>query len=983
MKARSVVLLAAFLAVAAAHAQEIPLVNLGFEQASEADATMPAGWTRWQAGPQQIYLDGGAYEGERCAAVATNPPGKGRVVLRQSFAQYEPTQAYEVVFTGRTNGLTGGRLQVINRSAIERHEGRGAIYPGEMVTFADTDWRQIATSFTAPKQGARAAGDELYLELSHVDSTAQGAIVWFDDFSIRPLEEKHTQLAELTRESEQALFGAMVHARYDVGSRAEMLGWSADDAQAAGAMAAEQADRVRAEAAAVLAEIEREHDAWDARRAAVFERNLPLTRMTDEEIATRRADLAQTAAEGVEALAAVAAELGGRLAAEEQRAREIAGEFTIAPTLSAAVRPDKLRDRFHRIISWHGFMSDVDYVRRAMLSLDTTLVQAYLSREENRPLRREFLETNEPRTLATVCAVRLEGWPDLSAAQMTIAAQVEELGKLPGYVGVEVDEPSISDEMVATPEALAQFREFVRGRYDAEELRALGVDALLDAWAPPTEVATDTDRVLWMELQQFKGRMLADKLADLQSYLRSLDERLVLLPVVQQFVPSAPQRASWTATGPVLDWIAMDPYNGGSPAEAFEMDLLRSTAAGPTLLVVGTCYDPTPGRFAKDMCISLGHADGLWDWCWVYMAKFRAPDYLRDWEQGYRGLWKPGMWEAAQDVFGRMSAAEPYLTRTESGARVSVVYSERSGILASREGFPCFAAGMGAYAALQQSHVPQEAVFAESLARARGAESLAQRDVLLLADARGLTDDEVATIRQWVRGGGTLIATGATSLLDAWGREREDYALADVFGVRHTGVRDAVESITPGDGLRAIAGDLPESIAVWREAADLVEPTTAEVLATLPAAEAGGEPAVTRNSFGAGQCFLLTPRGLTLSFDGTKGAKGIEKYWWPGVLQVIAGLTRSGLAESRIEVSDCPPDVELVVRRQGERLIAHLLNFSDEGPVQGVQLHVRGERPARVFYADRPEVALELRAEDGGVVAEVEPFEHHAMVVVE
>ncbi len=975
MKTLQIVLLT-FFAATAVQAQEVPLVNPGFEQASEADPTVPAGWTRWQAGPQQIYLDDDAYEGQRCAAVATNPPGKGRVVLRQSFAQYEPGQAYEVVFAGRTNGLTAGRLQVINRSAIERHESRATISPGGAVTFTGTDWQQVATAFTAPTQ----PGDELYLELSHVDAEAQGAIVWFDDFSIRPLAEKHTQIAELTRETEQELFAAMVHTRYDVGSRAEMLGWFADDAQAAGAMTAEQAEPVRAEAAEVLAEIEREHSAWDARRAKVFERNLPLTRMTDEQIAARREELTQTAAEGVAALEAAAGKLGERVAADEQRAVEVAGEFTIAPSLSADVRPETLRDRFHRIISWHGFMSDPAYVRRAMLSLDTTLVQAYLSREENRPLRREWLATNEPRTLATVCAVRLEGWPDLSAAKETIAAQVAELGELPGYVGVEVDEPSISDEMAATPEALAQFREFVRGRYDAEQLRALGVDTLLDAWTPPAKVESDADRVLWMELQQFKGRMLADRLAELQSYLRSLDERLVLLPVVQQFIPTAPQRASWTATGPVLDWIAMDPYNGGSPAEAFEMDLLRSTAAGPTLLVVGTCYDPTAGRFAKDMCISLAHADGLWDWCWVYMAKFRAPDYLHDWERRYRGLWKPGMWEAAQDVFGRMSAAEPYLTRTESGARVSVVYSERSGILASREGFGCFAAGMGAYAALQQSQIPQEAVFAESLARTRGAESLAQRDVLLLADARSLADDEVATIREWVRGGGTLIATGASSLLDAWGREREDYALADVFGVRHTGVADAATSITPGEALRALAGDLPESIEVWPDApADVVEPTTAEVLATLP----GSEPAVTHNAFGAGQSFLLTPRGFTLSYDGTKSAKGIEKYWWPGVREVLAGLTRSGLRQSRIEVSDCPLGVELAVRRQAERLIAHLLNFSDEGPVTGVRLHVRGERPARVFYADRPEVALELRAEEGGVVAKIEPFEHHAMLVVE
>lgn len=82
-------------------------------------------------------------------------------------------------------------------------------------------------------------------------------------------------------------------------------------------------------------------------------------------------------------------------------------------------------------------------------------------------------------------------------------------------------------------------------------------------------------------------------------------------------------------------------------------------------------------------------------------------------------------------------------------------------------------------------------------------------------------------------------------------------------------------------------------------------------------------------------------------------------------------------------MSDCPPGLELAVRRQGKRLIAHLLNFSDEAPVSGVRLHVRGGRPGCVFYADRPEKALKLRPEEGGFSATIEPFEHHAMLVIE
>ncbi len=971
---RQMLVILAVLSVVPLAAQEIPLINPGFEQPDENDPTMAKGWQRWQAGTEQIHLDAtDPFEGQWCAAVKTNLPGRGTVVLRQFFTDYQPGQTYEVVFAGRTNGVTGGRLRVIDRSAIERGEGRAQIYPGQTVTFENTTWTQLATRFTAPGQ----AGDRLYLELSHVNYEAQGAVVWWDDFSIRPLLPVHEDLIEATGQHDQELFAALVHTRYAIGSRCDMLGWFLDDAIAAGALEPnDEIATIRAQTQTAFDAMERMITQWRQRHEEVFEATIAVTRLSDEQIAARRDELERTAGEGTQALQRAQAEWETRLTALEERARDLAGEFEIAPALSADVSPDTLGDRFHRIISWHGFMDDVDYVQRAMWSLGTTLVQAYLSREERRPLREQFLQHNQPRTLATVGAVSLEGWPDLSGVRDAIARDIEEGGDLPGYVGIEIDEPTIEDRHVTTPRALEEFRAFVRARYDATRLRELGIADVLDEWTPPPAIDTDPDRVLWMELQQFKRRMLADRLSEVQSYLQSLNERLVLLPVVQQFIPSQPQRASWTATGPVLDWIAMDPYNGGSPAEAFEMDLLRSAAKGPALLVVGTCYDPTADRFHKDMCISLAHADGLWLWCWVYMAKYRAPGYLRDWEPTYRHLWKPGMWEAAQKVLADIAAGESCLTHTQSAAKVALIYSERTGILSSRERFVTFAKAMGLYQALTQLHLAQEAVFAETLT----AESLAQREVLLLPDTRCLTEEELSLIRDRVAQGGTLIAFGATSLLDEWGRQRGDYALADVFGVHHEGELADVESLTPTDALRALAPELPETIALWKAPAQLVTPTTAEVLATLP----DGRPAITRNAFGEGTCYLVTPQGFPLSFDGSKSVKAIYKYYWAGVKEVLDALVRSGLSGGRqvIEVSGAPDDVELTLRRQGDRIIAHLLNYSDEGGVSGVTLHVR-RRPERIFDATAPDAPLPMRADGEGVAVEVGVFDHHVMLVIE
>ena len=57
--------------------------------------------------------------------------------------------------------------------------------------------------------------------------------------------------------------------------------------------------------------------------------------------------------------------------------------------------------------------------------------------------------------------------------------------------------------------------------------------------------------------------------------------------------------------------------------------------------------------------------------------------------------------------------------------------------------------------------------------------------VLVLADQDALSDDQVETIRRFVRGGGGLVATEDTSLCTDWRLRRPRFGLADVFGINH------------------------------------------------------------------------------------------------------------------------------------------------------------------------------------------------------
>ena len=54
-----------------------------------------------------------------------------------------------------------------------------------------------------------------------------------------------------------------------------------------------------------------------------------------------------------------------------------------------------------------------------------------------------------------------------------------------------------------------------------------------------------------------------------------------------------------------------------------------------------------------------------------------------------------------------------------------------------------------------------------------------------------MSENQVAGIRRFVERGGSLVATGDTSLFNEWGDMRSDYALADLFGAHFKGSRRA------------------------------------------------------------------------------------------------------------------------------------------------------------------------------------------------
>jgi hypothetical protein len=77
---------------------------------------------------------------------------------------------------------------------------------------------------------------------------------------------------------------------------------------------------------------------------------------------------------------------------------------------------------------------------------------------------------------------------------------------------------------------------------------------------------------------------------------------------------------------------------------------------------------------------------------------------------------------------------------------------------------------------LLESHIPYEVIPDSNLAR------INEFDAVILAGVEAISDAQAEVIRAYVNEGGKILATGYTSLRDEYGNERDELALADVFG---------------------------------------------------------------------------------------------------------------------------------------------------------------------------------------------------------
>ena len=278
---------------------------------------------------------------------------------------------------------------------------------------------------------------------------------------------------------------------------------------------------------------------------------------------------------------------------------------------------------------------------------------------------------------------------------------------------------------------------------------------------------------------------------------------------------------------------------------------------------------------------------------------------------------------------------------------------------------------------------------------------LSQYQLLILPDQAALSDEELDKLRAYVREGGKLLASGCSALWDETGKRRADFGLADVFGASYQ--RDAGSEFVY---LRLTGGGLRETVTALPILIDKtplqVKARDSEVIAEFILPEAGRSeattvlwgdaapddskriPAIMRKAFGQGECaYIAAPLR----------AQGMPNAWVKRFMAVLAAQ----LVERPVLKTNAPAGVEVVLNRQGQRHIIHLLNrysgsvdhlsWKDERfELRDIAIELDLSRLAmnavqRVFQAPDIDLAHEVSA--GRLSILLPALSCHAVIVIE
>jgi hypothetical protein len=141
------------------------------------------------------------------------------------------------------------------------------------------------------------------------------------------------------------------------------------------------------------------------------------------------------------------------------------------------------------------------------------------------------------------------------------------------------------------------------------------------------------------------------------------------------------------------------------------------------------------------------------------------------------------MYHTAQPIMRWHKDNEEYLINRKPVANIGVVWSQENTDFYGRDEAEELVElpWRGITQALVRARIPYLPVHADHINRDAG-----QFSLLVLPNLGLMTNEQVAAVRSFVNRGGSLIATGSSSLYDEMGDPRSDFALSDIFGAHVT-----------------------------------------------------------------------------------------------------------------------------------------------------------------------------------------------------
>ena len=563
------------------------------------------------------------------------------------------------------------------------------------------------------------------------------------------------------------------------------------------------------------------------------------------------------------------------------------------------------------------FQQDEQHHAKWMHDLGVNLVYSYAGRYSPLEELPDLLNWTQqlglpvfhnPKSLMTTSGESLHLGEPARAVQNALIELAEARGGATQPLHLAVDEPKFRDELAVDPVIRQAFVDYAKAH--AQPLREAGVDPeQLPGKLPPVLDGSDGSRCWWMLWQLFRRDLMGSHFAGFWEAGRA--EGVTPFTIIQFFLESEPQLASYSSVGASMPLVSTDIYRNGGYVESVSVQLLANANDGTTVLTAGSGYGARSERtLARSMAIAMMHADGLLEWTDIYLSKYREPKAFWRTISDDRGRsllenWDPDYFSVTHDMYRRMYHARHYLGHGVSRAKVAVLLSERTLIALSDGNIkPIFDATVSTYAYLAQRGIPVDVRLVEST----GAQALSRYGVVLLPGAEVLTESQRATLEAYVQAGGVLVSSGRTGTRDAWGR--------------------LLEADSPPGGLFVGTS------------------TPAEVLAKSPS----GAPVLTRHAVADGQwwhCVQPTAVSSKALIDAqgeqTSAAKQLQQNLL-GDAHVVDGVR---LAQPR-------RGMELQVKVKGDALIVHVLDWADGDVADHALIELDQPEGSVVFDPCRP-----------------------------